>query len=171
MAVRRLSTAVGLIGLAATAAVATAVLIDLMPASATMASTAVHRASPVRPVPVLGKPASGSPDSLWVDPTNPAAKARITFSGQGRTANANELAKISSRPTATWLTGDADSAVSTVKRVVSASAAVGQLPVFVLYHLPNRDCGGYSAGGAAGAKAYQSGSVQSRVRSETRGPR
>ena len=92
--------------------------------------------------------------SLWVNPDSPAARARATALAQGRTADAAALAKIASRPTATWLTGS--SSPATVQRVVASAAAAGQLPVFVAYYLPNRDCGSYSAGGASSASQYLS---------------
>ncbi|MDQ2836503.1 MAG: glycoside hydrolase family 6 protein [Actinomycetota bacterium] len=103
--------------------------------------------------PSAAAPATAS--TLWVDPANPAAKARTSLLGQGRAADAAQLSKIASQPTATWLTGDADTSVATVTRVIGAATAVHQLPVFVTYYLPDRDCGGYSAGGAASAAQYQ----------------
>lgn len=103
--------------------------------------------------PAAGAPAAAS--TLWVDPANPAAKARTSLLGQGRTADAAQLSKIASQPTATWLTGDASTSVAIVTRVLGAAAAAHQLPVFVTYYLPDRDCGGYSAGGAASAAQYQ----------------
>ncbi|MBU4215682.1 MAG: glycoside hydrolase family 6 protein [Actinobacteria bacterium] len=56
------------------------------------------------------------------------------------------LAKLADTPTATWLTGGEWDSV-TLDRVVAGAAAAGQTAVVVLYNIPNRDCGNYSAGG------------------------
>ncbi|MCG2802248.1 MAG: glycoside hydrolase family 6 protein, partial [Cellulomonas sp.] len=56
------------------------------------------------------------------------------------------LTVLADTPTATWLTGGEWDA-TTLERVVTGAAAAGQTAVVVLYNIPNRDCGNYSAGG------------------------
>lgn len=165
----------GLIGLAAI--VTTAVIADWQPAAATTSAQShvalqLGAKHPVKirvtpeptisatptstPTPTTSSKPTGVPSTLWVDPANPAAAAQQTLRSHGRSADANQLGKIATRATAIWLTGSADAAVAKVKKVVTAATAAGQLPVFVLYHLPNRDCGGYSSGGASSAADYRS---------------
>ena len=73
---------------------------------------------------------------------------------QGQTAEADQLAVIAAQPEAEWLANDASAA--TVPGIVSAAAAAGEVPVLVVYNLPGRDCGSYSAGGASSAQDYES---------------
>jgi endoglucanase len=96
----------------------------------------------------------GTTASLWVNPDTPAARARTTALAQGRTADAAALARIAIRPTASWLTNSTSPA--TVQRVVASASAAARVPVFVIYYVPNRDCGSYSAGGASSASQYLS---------------
>ncbi|HEX6522545.1 MAG TPA: glycoside hydrolase family 6 protein [Streptosporangiaceae bacterium] len=64
--------------------------------------------------------------------------------------------KIASQPQATWYTTYNPSAIqSQVSAVASAAAAKGQVPILVAYDIPNRDCGGASAGGAPTIAAYE----------------
>jgi endoglucanase len=57
--------------------------------------------------------------------------------------------KIASQPQATWFTTYNPTTIqSQVSSLTSAAAAKGQVPVLVAYDIPNRDCGGASAGGA-----------------------
>ncbi len=65
-------------------------------------------------------------------------------------------AKVASQPQATWYTTYNPSAIqSQVSAVASAAAAKGQVPILVAYDIPNRDCGGASAGGAPTIAAYE----------------
>lgn len=101
--------------------------------------------SPPPPNPLAGR-------SLWIDPESAAAQAVVLLGEQGRSAEADELAPISSQPVATWLVDDA--APATARRVIEAAGVATQVPVLVLYHRPGRDCGSYSAGGAAEQTSY-----------------
>lgn len=53
---------------------------------------------------------------------------------------------------AVWLCGPGTEARA--RQVALAAAARGELFLFVLYNVPNRDCGSYSAGGACSADEY-----------------
>jgi endoglucanase len=65
------------------------------------------------------------------------------------------LAKIASQPAADWL-GEWNPNVELAARVRTAKAnEAGATAVFVVYNIPNRDCGQYSKGGLARADAYQ----------------
>ncbi|WP_405736562.1 glycoside hydrolase family 6 protein [Streptomyces sp. NBC_01537] len=63
--------------------------------------------------------------------------------------------KIASRPQAVWFSTYKPSTVTAdVRRVTSAAAGAGKVPVLVAYQIPNRDCGGASAGGAPDLASY-----------------
>ncbi len=62
------------------------------------------------------------------------------------------LSKATTQPWALWLGGSGD--VTTVTRAIKTAAEQGTTPVFVMYNIPHRDCGSYSAGGAADGASY-----------------
>ncbi len=63
--------------------------------------------------------------------------------------------KIASQPTAHWLSSYSPSTVqSEVSTLTTAANAAGQIPVIAVYEIPNRDCGGASAGGAPDLTSY-----------------
>lgn len=64
------------------------------------------------------------------------------------------IKRIASQPAAVWIGGWSRRA--DVSKVTSAAAKNGTTPVFVLYNIPDRDCGGYSGGGAPTLSAYDS---------------
>jgi endoglucanase len=74
-------------------------------------------------------------------------------------SNPNEpvIAKdIASWSQATWFTTYNPTAIqSQVSALTSAAAAKSQVPVLVAYEIPNRDCGGASAGGAPSIANYE----------------
>ena len=64
-------------------------------------------------------------------------------------------AKIASQPQAIWFSSwDPTTVTSDVAAVTGPAAAAGQTPVLVIYEIPNRDCGGASAGGAPDIPTY-----------------
>jgi endoglucanase len=89
--------------------------------------------------------------SLFTDPMNGAAQYLAT---NPSAPGANYISRMSKTPVAQWF-GDWNSNVqSDVNAYVTAAAAKGQVPVLVAYNIPNRDCGGYSVGGANGLSIY-----------------
>lgn len=62
------------------------------------------------------------------------------------------IKRIAGQPAAVWLGGWSSRA--DVTKTVNAAAANGTTPVFVFYNITNRDCGGYSSGGAPTLSAY-----------------
>lgn len=81
-------------------------------------------------------------------PDNDAARAATALAGSDP-AGAAAAATLAQYPTAKWLgdwvTGSA--LVTALQRDTAAAAANGTTAVFVTYAIPDRDCGGYSAGG------------------------
>ena len=65
--------------------------------------------------------------------------------------------RIAGQAQAVWFSSYHPATVtSDVSRVTSAAAAAGQVPVLAVYEIPNRDCGGASAGGAPDLASYDS---------------
>ncbi len=64
--------------------------------------------------------------------------------------------RIASQPATRWLSNFNVSTVeSEVSGYVGAAVSAGRLPALTLYGIPNRDCGGASAGGAPDLATYQ----------------
>ena len=92
---------------------------------------------------------------LYVDPRGAAADQVRTWEAAGRTADAAVIRRIADRPAATWFADDHPGHAQRARDLVTAATAAGRLPVLTLYNIPDRDCAGQSAGGAADAKAYR----------------
>ncbi len=92
---------------------------------------------------------------LYVDPNSLSAKEVATLTAAGNLTDAATIRQISSQPGSIWLTGWATGATLSryLQRYVDAARADGSTLTFVTYAIPNRDCGGYSAGGLS-ASAY-----------------
>jgi len=75
---------------------------------------------------------------------------------QGQLKNALLIAVMETVPQAVWLTGGTPSQVSaTVTSTLQEANWERALPVLVLYNIPGRDCGSYSAGGAENTPDYE----------------
>lgn len=93
--------------------------------------------------------------ALHVDSWHPA-NATIASWRDSRPDDASLLEGIARTPQAVWLTGGSGD-VARAQSVADAARAAGRVPVFVLYNIPARDCGGYSGnGGAEAASGYRS---------------
>ena len=110
------------------------------------------------PTPATGQavtPANPFAGARWyIDPASNAQRQADAWRAS-RPADAAAMDKIAGQPQADWWgewAGDIQKAVAA--RVATITAA-GALPLFVVYNIPNRDCGQYSAGGAADPAAYQ----------------
>ncbi len=89
--------------------------------------------------------------SLYTNPESQLAKWVKENPNDGRTPTVTRIASI---PQGTWLSGS-DSDQQGLSRVISDSASQDKVPVIVLYNIPNRDCGSYSAGGASNGDTYK----------------
>lgn len=90
---------------------------------------------------------------LYTDPNTTAAAYAAANPGY---SGASLIARMAQFPVAQWF-GDWDANVTAdANDYVSAASAAGKVPVLVAYNIPNRDCGGYSIGGAAGVDQYTS---------------
>ncbi|MBI4941933.1 MAG: glycoside hydrolase family 6 protein [Actinobacteria bacterium] len=103
-----------------------------------------------------GKPPSPRGAKLWVNPGNPAAKALVTDRSL-LPGEAMLVSKIARSPQSNWLTSwlTASTVAPYVAGKTKAASSAAAVPVFVLYNIPFRDCGLYSAGGASTNAAYR----------------
>ena len=113
-----------------------------------LACVPLNAAADGTPVDALAdEPAFAAP--LYVEANTDAAVAERRLRAAGQTVQADRIRQIASQPTAVWL-GDWWSEAlmrSVIRRHVAAASAQGASLVFVTYAVPNRDCGGHSAGG------------------------
>lgn len=86
--------------------------------------------------------------------TNPKSTAGVAAAAAATadpdSAEAKTLAKIAEQPSATWLLPEKfplDTVRADVATIADAATAAGQEPVFVVYGIPDRDCGNFSSGG------------------------
>ena len=90
---------------------------------------------------------------IFVPHTGSALTAATALQAQGQASAAAIDRQIAAQPTAVWL-GDWYSTTQLRQQVASVLGQArndGTTPVFVSYAIPNRDCGGYSAGGLTAA--------------------
>lgn len=90
---------------------------------------------------------------FYVDPSSDAARTARAWARQGRRGDAAQLRKVARAPHAIWL--NEGWAPAGLRGLLGTIRARGALPVLVLYNIPNRDCGRYSAGGAGSPAAYE----------------
>lgn len=97
------------------------------------------------------------PGGLYTDPTTHAADAVSRLIAEGRNDEAATILQISSQPTAIWLaySSNASKVAPLLQKYVDAARARSKTLVFVTYAIPNRDCGGLSAGGLSSADYIQ----------------
>lgn len=108
--------------------------------------------SPVPPK-ATGNPLKGV--KLWVDPeTNAALRANALEKTQPEVAKAFRE-KIAKYPQAQWLGEWNSNVYRKVRWDTDRAAANGEIPIFVAYNVPGRDCGQHSAGGLKSKEAYQ----------------
>ena len=94
----------------------------------------------------------GDGTTLYADPHSTTLEAASGLSGQAR----YDAQLLGSFPSATWLTKGTPAEVQQAASVsATAATAAGQVPTFVVYDLPYRDCSQYSAGGAADTAEYE----------------
>jgi endoglucanase len=65
------------------------------------------------------------------------------------------IAKMEATPRSVWLTGGTNVEVTKqIRQALALADAERAVPAFVVYNIPGRDCGSYSAGGAQSTAAY-----------------
>ncbi|MET8335205.1 glycoside hydrolase family 6 protein [Streptosporangium canum] len=91
---------------------------------------------------------------FYVDPEGTAVGELRRLEGEGKTEDAALIRRIAEQPNAIWI-GDQDPHAR-VSDITAKAREAGQVPVLVAYHIPDRDCGQFSAGGATSADEYRS---------------
>ncbi|TMR23784.1 glycoside hydrolase family 6 protein, partial [Nonomuraea zeae] len=98
--------------------------------------------------------AQAADSAFYVDPQTNAAKWVAANPGDSRTAVIRD--RIAAVPQGRWFaTYNPTTVRSQVDAYVGAAASAGKIPIVVVYDMPNRDCGGASAGGAPDHTAYR----------------
>ncbi len=140
-----------------------------VPAASTTVTPVASTAAPAVPQPLIKLSPATAPvvaaplvqvqafspantSKLYVDPNSDAAKQLASLSG----ADAAAMQVLASQPTASWFGNWNSNIYNDVHSLVSAAAAQGATPVLVAYNIPERDCGGFSAGGSNNPAGYQS---------------
>ncbi len=104
---------------------------------------------------LIGSPASAGTltGSFYADPNSKVKQWLSANPGDSRAALI--AARIGSQPQGRWFASYNPSTIqSEVSAYVSAANAANLVPVLIAYMVPNRDCGGASAGGAPTYPAY-----------------
>ncbi|MDG4767736.1 glycoside hydrolase family 6 protein [Solwaraspora sp. WMMD406] len=115
-----------------------------------VASTATPPGQADTSVPVA---LAGAP--LFVDPTGAAADQVRLWQAAGQAEQADQLRRISEQPMAVWITSSTAQVAADVDAALTRAATSGGMPVLVAYHIPDRDCGSFSGGGAVDGGDYQ----------------
>ncbi len=95
------------------------------------------------------------PSRLYVEPRGAPFEQMRAYEATGRAADAALIRRIAENPAAAWFADESPGYAARARSLAVNAAAVGRLPVIVLYHVPHRDCSGQSAGGAASDSAYR----------------
>jgi endoglucanase len=121
----------------------------------TVTYTAIASAPPAIPVVSQSSSNAFAGEEFYVNPYS-NAKRQATEWQYSRPDDAVQLNKIGNQADAEWFGNwNADIEHDVRAYVAKARAQGGSLPVMVSYNIPQRDCGGYSAGGANTPTTYQ----------------
>ena len=86
---------------------------------------------------------------FYADPDSDAERQAHRYENRDRPVAAQLMRSLSAIPQAFWLTsGSAKEVREQVDRIVDKATRAKAVAILVAYNVPNRDCGGYSAGGA-----------------------
>lgn len=121
------------------------------PAAATTSQPATISSSMIKTAATT--PTSALPSNLYANPNSNAAHTAASSSDP---TTKRIMTKLAATPTAYWFGDWNQNIQSDVSAVTTAAAGTNKTPVLVAYNIPDRDCNGYSSGGASSAAAYQS---------------
>ncbi|MEV0730163.1 glycoside hydrolase family 6 protein [Polymorphospora sp. NPDC050346] len=100
------------------------------------------------------QPAEAAQSVFYVDPQTNAAQWVAANPGDSRAGVIRD--RIANVPQGRWFTQYNPTTVrGQVDAFVGAAAAVGRIPILVVYNIPNRDCSNHSAGGAPNHASYR----------------
>lgn len=92
--------------------------------------------------------------SLYVQPASPAALLTARWLSEGRVADARAMARLGDQQVGFWLTNHSRAALHAAHNLVVAAAVRRQLPLLVVYDIPDRNCGSYSRGSVSADRSY-----------------
>jgi len=126
------------------------------------AQTITAPAAPIAPVQTVGTRVNDT--ALYVN-LNSSAAAQANSWRTSRPADARAMDMLAAQPTAVWFGGWNANIYDDVHALVQNAAAQGKTAVMIAYNIPQRDCGGFSAGGVGSPDAYRSwiGSLASAI--------
>lgn len=131
------------VALVTTAALSTFCLFTASALRAQTASSAPNRVLPTNTKFFVPTPADGS------------LQQAINLLQQGKVKDAVLIGLMEATPQAVWLTGGTPAQVErTVRTTMREATPEKAVPLFVIYNIPGRDCGSYSAGGAQDTPTY-----------------
>jgi endoglucanase len=110
------------------------------------------------PTPTQAPPVSSTPGSSGSYPYAGQKLFVSAWNGAARNVNSGycpaQMQKMAAQPGSVWLSGSVSDMNSEMPQYLSQAASQGAMPTFVIYNIPGRDCGSYSAGGAASNNDY-----------------
>jgi endoglucanase len=122
---------------------------------AAVAATGVVAAAAALGTGLTSAPVHAQTSSFWVNPDTQAAEWVAQNPNDFRADLIND--RIATVPAGTWFTSYNPATIAgQVNAVTGAAASANQIPILVVYNIPNRDCGGASSGGAPGHFEYRS---------------
>ncbi|MEX2177465.1 MAG: glycoside hydrolase family 6 protein [Gemmatimonadaceae bacterium] len=124
----------------------------LGPATPTMSNGDVEPGPPSSTPVTNANPIAGA--SFYVDPSSRARRTADDWRAS-RPSDAAQMDKIAAQPNAKWFGNWNTDVRGDVASAVDVMASAGATPVLVAYNIPLRDCGSYSAGGAANPEGYR----------------
>jgi endoglucanase len=114
---------------------------------ATLAMTACRPSAEVANAPEsVSNPLAGA--TLYRSPQGSAVWALNNLPDDAPSELVQATARIAAQPTAVWFTDPFRDPTAAVDRLVDEAAVARQVPMIVVYGIPDRDCGLYSKGGA-----------------------
>ncbi len=137
----------------ATPASTSAPLVAAVVAKAAPASTVQNSSSSLATKAAISTVQTANGVALYVDPTSDAATQESLWKGNDQTG-ASAMAILAAQPTAVWFGNWNSNVENDVHSLVTAAASNDTVPVLVTYNIPERDCGGFSAGGSDNPAGY-----------------
>ena len=130
---------------------AVGITLPAQPVVTSVATLATPIVVPILPTTPVAKPVSSG---LYVNPASSAAIQAAVF-GARNPSGASAMRMLAAQPTAQWFGNWNTNVATDVRALVDAAAAQGTVPVLVIYNIPQRDCGGFSAGGTNNSAGYR----------------
>jgi endoglucanase len=120
--------------------------------SSSVSSIVKSSSSSQAAIPAGGNPFAGA--KLYVNPNTDVTR-QVDAWRSSRPQDAQALSKISGQPESQWFGNWNSDVASDARSMTDTITNAGALPVYVAYNIPQRDCGGYSAGGSGSPDAYR----------------